>query len=98
MSKNNFYIKFTWLMASKRKLNKISNYEEKFNDSSLLSSNKRNKKTEIVLISIITVLTDMLDIIYTWNVKWVQISFTYGILFIKYGWIIMLKNKTTKIY
>ena len=85
-------------MASKRKLNKISNYEEKFNDSSLLSSNKRNKKTEIVLISIITVLTDMFDIIYTWNVKWVQISFTYGILFIKYGWIIMLKNKTTKIY
>ena len=60
---NIFYIEFTWLMALKRKLKQISNYEEMFNGSSLLSSNKRNKKTEDVLASIITVLTNMFDMI-----------------------------------
>ena len=50
-------------MAPKRKLNKTSNYKEKFNGSSLENSNKRNKKTEDVLAFIIMVLTDMFDII-----------------------------------
>ena len=45
-------------MAPKRKLKQTSNYEEKPNNSSLSSSNKRNKKTEDVLTSIITVLID----------------------------------------
>ena len=49
-------------MAPKRKLKQTSKYEEKSNDSSLSSSNKRNKKTEIILIFIINVLTDMFDI------------------------------------
>ena len=51
-----FIIKFTWLMTPKIKSNQFSNYEEKSNRSSLSSSNKRNKKTEDVLTSIITVL------------------------------------------
>ena len=50
-------------MAPKRKLKQTSNYEEKFNSSSLSSSNKRNKKTEDILTSVITVLTDMLGFI-----------------------------------
>ena len=50
-------------MAPKRKLKQTSNYEEKFKGSSISSSNKRNKKTEDVLTSIITVLTDLFDII-----------------------------------
>ena len=36
--------------------------------------NKRNKKTEDALASIIMVLTNMFDIIFTCNVKWVQMS------------------------
>ena len=56
-------IKFTWLITPKRKLKQISNYEEKPNGSSLSSSNKRNKKKEDVSTFIITVLTDMFDII-----------------------------------
>ena len=58
----------------------------------------RNWKTEDVWAFIITVLTDMLDIIETWNVKWVHMTFYNGISFIKYGLIILLKDKTTKIY
>ena len=50
-------------MAPIRKLKNISNYEEKSNGSSLSSSNKRNMITEDALASIITVLTDMFDII-----------------------------------
>ena len=50
-------------MAPKIKLKQISNYEEKSNGSYLSSSNKKNKKTEDVLTSIITVLTDMFVII-----------------------------------
>ena len=50
-------------MASKRKLKQISNYEEKSNGLSLSSSDKRNKKTEDALTSIITVLIDRFDII-----------------------------------
>ena len=50
-------------MAPKRKQKQTSNYKEKSNDSSLTSSNKRNKKAEDVLTSIITVLTDMFGII-----------------------------------
>ena len=56
-------IKFTWLMAPKRKLNKISYFEEKSKGSSFSNSKKRNKKTEDVLTSIITVLIDMFGII-----------------------------------
>ena len=52
-------------MAPKRKLKQTSDYEEKSNDSFLPSSNKRMKKTEDVLISIIDILTDMYDIIST---------------------------------
>ena len=62
-------------MAPKRKLKQISYYYEKSIGSSLSSSNKRNKKTEDVLASIITVLTDMFNSIFTCNVKWVQMSF-----------------------
>ena len=50
-------------MTPKRKLKQISNYEEMSNCSSLSSSNKRNKKTEDVLASVIKVLTEMFDII-----------------------------------
>ena len=58
-----FIIKISWLMAPIRKLKQISNYEEQSNGSSLLSSNNRNKKTEVVLTSIIKVLPDMFDIV-----------------------------------
>ena len=84
-------------MASKRKLNQTSNYEEKSSSLSLSSSNKRNKKTEDVLASIITVLTDIINFILICNLKWVQISFYNRVSFMKYGWIVLLKDKTTKI-
>ena len=66
-------------MAPKRNLKQTSNYEEKSNGSFLSSSNKRNKKTEDVLTSIIKILTDMFNSIFTWNVRWVQMSFYNGI-------------------
>ena len=50
-------------MAPKGKLKQISNYEENFNGSYLSNSNNRNRKTEDVLASIITVLIDIFDII-----------------------------------
>ena len=50
-------------MAPKRKLKQTSNHEEKSNGSSLSSSNIRNKKTEDVLTSVITILTDLFDFI-----------------------------------
>ena len=50
-------------MTLKRKLKQISNYEEMSNGSSLSSSNKRYKKTEDVLASVIIFLTEMFDII-----------------------------------
>ena len=63
-------------MTPKRKLKQTTNYEEKSNGSYLSSSKKRNKKTENALTSIIMILTDMFNIIFTCNVRWVQIAFT----------------------
>ena len=59
----NLIIWLTWLMAPKRKLKQTSNYKEKWKDSSYQAQIIINKKTEDILTSIITVLTDMLDII-----------------------------------
>ena len=65
--------------GTKKKINSNIKLEEKSNGSSLLSSKKRNRKIEDVLASIITILTDMFDSIFTCNVKWVQMSLYNGI-------------------
>ena len=49
-------------MVSNKKIKQISNYDEKYNGSSLTSSNKRMKKTWDVQASIITALTGLFDI------------------------------------
>ena len=47
--------------------------------ASLYQAKKRNRKTEDVLASIITVLTNIFNSIFTYNAKWVQMSFYNGI-------------------
>ena len=90
-------------MAAKRKLNQISNYDEKFNGSSLSRSNKRNKpKYENE--------EDRLwRRLHNYNYDWYVLALSKHVMsdgfkclftivdrFTKYGWIVPLKDKTTK--
>ena len=96
------FIKIAWLMAPKRKLNEISKHNEKSNGSFLSNLNKKispkyENEEDRRCINFDNCNSDWYVWHYwTWNVRWVQMSFTMEDHFNKYVWIGQLKDKTTK--